>query len=168
MRLKLILAATFAALTACSPGVADPPPPAAPVAPSPLAIAPAPTPPVTPTPAPLTPPEPRLNVRVLADPAPPFTYWAPDGSVIRNHPTVPGIWVAQSDGRQSGVYYFGDRCKASERQGLVGQPVQSLPKPTPADWRVSCAQCPVTDDLRRDRLNVVFDANDIITRVSCG
>lgn len=112
-------------------------------------------------------PPPARNVRVEADPAPPFTYWAPAGSVIRNHPTNPGIWLAEVNGRQTG-YYFGDRCRASEYQGLVGRPVRSLPDPPPANWRVSCETCPVTDDLRPDRLNVVFDRNEIVTGVSCG
>ncbi len=104
---------------------------------------------------------------VQADPPPPFTYWAPAGSVIRNHPN-PGIWVAYVDGRQTGEYYFGDQCRASEHQDLIGRPVRSLPNPTPLNWRVSCETCAVTQDLRGDRLNVLFDQDNIVTKVSCG
>lgn len=161
------------ALAACSADV----PNQAPVAPArtaqPAAIAPAAAPaspaatPTSAAPSRTAPPADRPGVRVAADPPPPFTYWAPAGSVIRNHGN-PGLWVAEVNGRQTGHIYFGDQCKASEHQGLVGQPVRSLPQPPPANWRISCETCPVTQDLRPDRMNVKFDRNDIVTEVSCG
>jgi hypothetical protein len=106
------------------------------------------------------------NVVVEADPPPPFTYWAPDGSVIRNH-SNPGLWVAHLDGRQ--IIYFGDSCRASDWQRYVGQPLSSLP-PAPSGMtiRTYCTQCAKTDDLRRDRINVVFDdQTQRITEIAC-
>jgi hypothetical protein len=49
----------------------------------------------------------KPNVIMAADPPPPFTYWAPENSTIRNHTRQPGIWIAESeDGSRK--YYFGD------------------------------------------------------------
>ncbi|WP_374275413.1 hypothetical protein [Brevundimonas sp.] len=59
-------------------------------------------------------PGPAPGVTIAADPAPPFAYWAPEGSVIRNHPSSPGIWIAEGEGEV--VYYFGDACGASRYQ----------------------------------------------------
>ena len=59
-------------------------------------------------------PGPAPGVTIVADPAPPFAYWAPEGSVIRNHPSSPGIWIAEGEG--DAVYYFGDACGASRYQ----------------------------------------------------
>jgi hypothetical protein len=99
---------------------------------------------------------PRPNVDIRADPPPPFTYWATDGAVIRNHGN-PGVWVAYVDG-VSVAMYFGDECRASELQRYVGQPVRAVPPPAPGvELRTTCTTCPVTDDLRRNRVNVVFD-----------
>jgi hypothetical protein len=65
------------------------------------------------------------NIVMTADPQPPFTYWAPAHSTVRNHPRQPGIWVAESkDGSRN--YYFGDHCRASEFQSLVGKSVDAL------------------------------------------
>jgi hypothetical protein len=50
---------------------------------------------------------PRPNVIVDANPPPPFTYWAPDGSTIRNHGN-PDVWIAYIANRQ--IIYFGDSC----------------------------------------------------------
>jgi hypothetical protein len=108
----------------------------------------------------------RPNVVVEADPPPPFTYWAPEGSVIRNHGN-PGLWVAHLDGRQ--VIYFGDSCHASQWQHYVGQMLSSLP-PAPAGMsiRTYCTTCAKHDDLRVDRINVVFEeATQRITDIAC-
>ncbi|MDO1558371.1 hypothetical protein Q0812_02885 [Brevundimonas sp. 2R-24] len=100
-----------------------------------------------------------------ADPPPPFTYWAPEGSVIRNHGN-PGLWVAYVNGRQVKTY-FGDDCGASRRQGLVGASVERLP-PESARWRVFAQDQPVTDDLRPGRTNVVYDPQTrLILEVAC-
>jgi hypothetical protein len=110
---------------------------------------------------------PQPNVVLSADPAPPFTYWAPEGAVIRNHGN-PGVWVAYVDGR-SVATYFGDECRASELQRYIGQRLSAVP--TPSDGisvRTSCTTCAVTDDLRRDRLNVVFDeVSQRVVSIAC-
>lgn len=155
MRLTFAVMGLSAGLAACSGGTG----------PEPVEPPPA----VTPSPAPTAPPPAPAGVRVQADPAPPFTYWAPAGSVIRNHPTNPGIWFAELEGRQVGGYYFGDACRASEHQGLVGRSRLTLPEPPPDNWRVGCVTCPMTEDLRPDRMNVLFDeADDVIREVRCG
>jgi len=103
-----------------------------------------------------------------ADPPPPFTYWAPEGAVITNHPHVPGIWFADVDGRRVATY-FGDDCHASQMQQLVGEPLQSLPpQPAGAEWRVSCGGCPVNSDLRPDRVNILFDdTTQVVEQIAC-
>lgn len=108
-------------------------------------------------------------ITMAADPPPPFTYWAPEASTIHNHPNDQGTWIAErSDGSRK--FYFGDQCRASARQGWVGQSVDTLPQ-TPSDqkWRTACTTCEVTSDLQRDRLNISYDeATRRIIEVSCG
>ena len=109
------------------------------------------------------------NVVMAADPRPPFTYWAPENSTIRNHPREPGIWIAEStDGSRK--YYYGDQCRASEFQRFVGQSVDALPeKPADATWRLTCSTCMVTSDLGWKRMNVSFDQQTkVISDISCG
>ncbi len=109
------------------------------------------------------------NVVMGADPHPPFTYWAPQGSTIRNHPRDPLTWIAESaDGSRK--YYFGDQCRASAFQRFVGRPLDALSeKPVGAVWRMACSTCAVTSDLGRDRMNVVYDEETrAITEISCG
>ncbi|MDI6025951.1 hypothetical protein QBK99_07095 [Corticibacterium sp. UT-5YL-CI-8] len=109
------------------------------------------------------------KVVMEADPAPPYTYWAPEGSTIRNHPRDPMTWIAESaDGSRK--FYFGDQCQASQFQRFVGQPLDALPeKSTGAIWRMACSTCAVTSDLGRDRMNVFYDDNSrTITSISCG
>lgn len=108
-------------------------------------------------------------VTMAADPPPPFTYWAPEGSTIRNHPNDQGAWIAErADGSRK--FYFGDQCRASERQDLVGQSIDALPQ-TLSDqkWRTACTTCEVTSDLQRERLNVSYDETTRrVVEVSCG
>ena len=124
-----------------------------------------------------TPPEPpaasfelpRPAVEMRADPAPPFTYWAPEGAVITNHPDVEGIWFADVNGRRVATY-FGDQCRASELQRYIGSPLQSFPSSAPAgmELRLSCTTCAMNQDLRRNRINVLFDeATQRIERIEC-
>lgn len=111
----------------------------------------------------------KPNVVMAADPQPPFTYWAPENSTIRNHPREPGIWIAESpDG--SHKYYYGDQCRASEFQRFVGQSVDALPeKPANATWRLTCSTCAVTSDLGWTRMNVSYDQQTrAIDNISCG
>lgn len=109
------------------------------------------------------------NVIMAADPRPPFKYWAPENSTIRNHPRQPGIWIAESpDGARK--YYYGDQCRASEFQRFVGQSVDALPeKPANATWRLACSTCAVTSDLGWTRMNVSYDQQTrTINHISCG
>lgn len=111
----------------------------------------------------------RPNVVMAADPQPPFTYWAPEGSTIRNHPREPGIWIAESaDGSRK--FYFGDQCHASKFQRFVGQSRDALPaKPADAKWRLTCSTCAATSDLDWRRMNVSYDAQThVIDAISCG
>ncbi len=76
-----------------------------------------------------TPPGPAPGVTIAANPAPPYAYWAPEGSVIRNHPSSSGIWIAESD--KGAVFYFGDECGASRYQldtvGTDKATIENLP-----------------------------------------
>ncbi|WP_146119514.1 hypothetical protein [Phyllobacterium phragmitis] len=116
-------------------------------------------------------PTPLAEPKVVmeADPPPPFTYWAPENSTIRNHPRDPLTWIAETEGG-SRLYYFGDQCRASQFQHFVGQPVDALPdKPAGATWRMACSTCAVTSDLGRERMNVSYDEDSrAITSISCG
>lgn len=109
------------------------------------------------------------DISMEADPPPPFTYWAPAGSTIRNHPREPEVWIAETDGG-SKRYYYGDRCRASAYQHLVGRPTDALPeKPAGVVWREACTSCAVQSDLNRVRMNISYDENiGIIEAISCG
>ena len=63
-----------------------------------------------------------------------------------------------------------DSCGAQPLQSLVGRPRTEIPIPVdPGRWRVACTTCPVTQDYRADRLNILFDAETgIIRKISCG
>lgn len=109
------------------------------------------------------------TVVMAADPPPPFTYWAPENSRIRNHPRQPGIWIAESkDGSRK--FYFGDQCRASEFQRFVGHSVDALPEKTAnGTWRLACSACARTSDLRWTRMNVSYDQESkVIDDISCG
>lgn len=109
------------------------------------------------------------NVVMVADPQPPFIYWAPEHSTIRNHLRQSGIWVAQSkDGSRK--FYFGDQCGASELQRFVGQSVDALPeKPVNATWRLTCSTCAGLSNMDLMRMNVTYDQQTrAINDISCG
>ncbi len=112
---------------------------------------------------------PAPDVVMAAAPPPPFTYWAPDGSTIRNHPRQAGIWIAQAAGRPD-RYYFGDQCQASRYQKFVGRPLAEMPAAPPgALWRTHCSTCAVTQDLAPNRLNISFDEKTgAIDAIACG
>lgn len=111
----------------------------------------------------------RREVVMRADPPPPYTYWAPEGSVIRNHPTNPGVWIAYVDGGQAGGYYFGDACGAAARQDWIGRPRAELPSPAPGESRrVFETGDALTEDLRPDRTNIEIDpATQRVASISC-
>lgn len=164
MRLILALVA-IAGLTACDPAVA----PVAPEEPSQASTQPSPAPVAAAEPMEAPTPPPRPNIIVRADPAPPHTYWAPEGSEIHNHPSVDDVWMAYVDGRQVG-YYFGDGCGASLRQDWIGLRRSELPaRPADEAWRIFETAEPTTDDLRRERTNIEIDPEtQRVVRVSCG
>ena len=61
-----------------------------------------------------------------------------------------------------------DACGASKLQALVGKPLGSLDvKTLPSAPRQIGPDMAVTADYRPDRLNVEYDAKNIITKVSC-
>ncbi|MBB4004471.1 hypothetical protein [Aurantimonas endophytica] len=112
---------------------------------------------------------PEPVVIMEAEPPPPFTYWAPEGSTIINHPRGDGVWIAeQEDG--PAVYYYGDQCKASEFQKYVGIALESLPTEAPGhQLRFACTECAVTSELKFERMNIWFDEEtDTIEEISCG
>ncbi|WP_333836098.1 hypothetical protein [Novosphingobium sp.] len=111
----------------------------------------------------------RPKVVIEADPPPPFTYWANEGSTIRNHPRQAGIWIAQAVG-QPGRYYFGDQCHASRYQHLVGRPLADMPEaPQGQVWRTHCSSCAVTQDLAMTRMNISFNEKSrTIDAIACG
>jgi hypothetical protein len=111
---------------------------------------------------------PSPSVVMAADPAPPFIYWAPQGATIRNHPDVPGIWLAEADpGAQK--TYFGDACGAAMYQHLVGTRWSGLTEMPPAtEIRTFCTSCARTDDLRPSRINIAIDeATSIVSEIAC-
>lgn len=109
------------------------------------------------------------EVVMAAVPPPPFTYWASEGSTIRNHPRVDGVWIAGKEGERD-RYYFGDECSASRYQRFVGHPLEVLPeKPDSVEWRHACTTCAVTSDLGRARMNIAYDEDTrVIEQISCG
>lgn len=61
-------------------------------------------------------------------------------------------------------------CEAPSLAYLVGRPKTDIPVPVdPSRRRVSCATCPVTQDYRPDRTNIIFDqTTGLVTAVKCG
>jgi hypothetical protein len=61
-------------------------------------------------------------------------------------------------------------CEAPALSWLVGRPKSEIPVPVdPTRRRVYCDACPVSDEVRPDRTDILFDANTgIITEVKCG
>lgn len=62
------------------------------------------------------------------------------------------------------------RCDAEPYLVLIGKNKSEIPEPPLGiSFRVACTTCPVTDDLRTDRLNFYFDeATGVIKEVKCG
>lgn len=61
-------------------------------------------------------------------------------------------------------------CEAASLAYLVGKPRSAIPVPVdPSRRRVSCTTCPVTQDYRPERTDILFDARTgLITEVKCG
>ena len=114
-------------------------------------------------------PGPAPGVTIAADPAPPFAYWAPEGSTIRNHPSSPGIWIAEGEG--DAVYYFGDACGASRYQidtvGTDRAAIEGLP--VEVEVRDYVQGDALVQNLVPTRLNVERDGpGGRILSISCG
>ena len=61
------------------------------------------------------------------------------------------------------------RCDAEGAKSLIGSHVGAVSFPQGANVRIVCTTCPITKDLRPDRLNVRFDqTSGIIRSVDCG
>ena len=63
-----------------------------------------------------------------------------------------------------------DACGAAAHQHLVGKNRSQIPVPVnPAQRRVACTTCPVTEEYSAWRLNFFYDAQTgLITEVRCG
>ena len=61
------------------------------------------------------------------------------------------------------------QCGIEGARSLVGAHVGAVSFAQDANVRIACTTCPVTKDLRPDRLNIRFDeATGIIESVACG
>ncbi len=62
-----------------------------------------------------------------------------------------------------------DSCGASALQALVGRPRTEIPVPiNPSRRRVVCTTCPMTQDIRPDRLTILFNAETgRVTKLIC-
>ncbi len=63
-----------------------------------------------------------------------------------------------------------DMCRASEYRYLIGRHRSEIPRePAGANWRATCASCPVTMDYSPSRLNILYDERTgVIQQVNCG
>ena len=63
-----------------------------------------------------------------------------------------------------------DACGAAAHAYLVGKNRSEIPVPVdPANRRVHCSTCPVTQDFNPRRLNFVYDSDSgTVTQVKCG
>jgi hypothetical protein len=62
------------------------------------------------------------------------------------------------------------RCDAASLAYLVGKSRSAIPVAVdPSRRRVTCSNCPVADDFRADRTNILFDAQTgVVLSVNCG
>lgn len=98
---------------------------------------------------------------------------APDGInavVVRTTPEPPPVIVVPPPPPPPLIALPPDTCGARPLQYLVGRPRTEIPVPVDtSNRRVTCATCPITRDLREDRLNIFYDADSgIIEEVKCG
>jgi hypothetical protein len=61
-------------------------------------------------------------------------------------------------------------CEAPSLAYLIGKPRTNIPVPVdPSKRRVSCTTCPVTEDYRPERTDILFDqTTGLVTAVKCG
>jgi len=63
-----------------------------------------------------------------------------------------------------------DACGAAAHAYLVGKSRSEIPIPVdPSQRRVACSTCPLTEEFRPTRLNILYDAQSgLVTSVNCG
>ena len=63
-----------------------------------------------------------------------------------------------------------DTCGAAALAGLISKPRTQIPVATDLSHRrVSCTACPVSPDIRLDRVNILYDARTgLIAKIACG
>ena len=63
-----------------------------------------------------------------------------------------------------------DTCGATALAGLIGKPRTQIPVATDLSRRrVSCTACPVSPDIRLDRVNILYDAQTgLVAKITCG
>lgn len=85
-------------------------------------------------------------------------------------PPPPQSWVITASPLPPPLSANPTTCEAPALAYLVGRPRTEIPVPVnPSRRRVSCANCPVTQDYRPDRTDILFDeATGLITAVKCG
>jgi hypothetical protein len=101
----------------------------------------------------------RPQTPMASEPSPPLTAPAPQIPPPAQSPP----FIAPPTPIQS-------RCEAADLAYLVGKPRTEIPVPVdPTSRRVSCTACPVTQDYRPERTDILFDAQTgLITEVKCG
>lgn len=60
-----------------------------------------------------------------------------------------------------------DACGASQYRAMIGVNIAAASFPTDAGIRIIQPGTPVTEDFRAERLNVITDANGVITSLEC-
>lgn len=60
-----------------------------------------------------------------------------------------------------------DTCGASQYRAMIGTNIAAATFPSDGNIRVIMPNQPVTQDFRADRLNVMTDANGVITSLEC-
>ena len=101
----------------------------------------------------------RPQTPTASEPSQPLTAAAPEVA----QPAQAPPYIAPPTPIQS-------RCEAASLAYLVGRPRTEIPVPVdPTSRRVSCTTCPVTQDYRPERTDILFDAQSgLITAVKCG
>ena len=63
-----------------------------------------------------------------------------------------------------------DSCSAFELQSLIGKPRSQVPAPVyPERRRMACTTCPLSEDVRADRLTILFDSETgTVKAMMCG
>jgi hypothetical protein len=85
-------------------------------------------------------------------------------------PPLPGQPGSSSAGGSTLMPAVQSSCEAPSLVYLIGKPKTQIPVPVdPSRRRVSCTTCPVTEDVRPERTDILFDQNTgLVTAVKCG